>query len=405
MNYYRYVALDANNNLVKGTIEAQTQGLAADRLASASLRVLSLRGSASLGWRQGAGAQAHRLSRRDLVLLAQQLATLLEAGISLLAAMQLLRDQAETAAMRAILERVIAELKEGRSLHQALGTMPRSFPPVFVRTVAVGEGSGALEGVLRQFVQHMEREIAVVQQLRKAMTYPAVVVLVGLVVVGVLVTVVLPTFAELLSTFNARLPLITRLMVSFSTFVQAWKLPVLMALVATGALGWWTLGRPAARRWVDSFLFRAPLVSPLMVQQSLARFSRTMAMLMRAGLPLPECLSLARDSAGNGAFRGAITQVGAQVVEGRSLAQALGAFPFVPRMYAQVLRVGEETGTLEHSLQTMAEFYERKVEERLTTMTGLLEPAVTVFMGLLVGLVALSVMLPLLSVMKSFQSP
>ncbi len=402
---YGYIALEKDNRLVRGAIEAGSVRLVEDWLAQAGLRIVSIRpitGPAT--WRRLV-PQTSGVTRKDLVLFSEQLATLLNAGTSLVTALRLLADQSRGAAFKTVLTRVINDVRSGMPLHEAMSKAPKIFPQVYVQMIAASERSGTLESTLRHLAAYLQREIALVQQVRKALTYPAIVALVGIVVVGILVTVVLPALAETLNSLNAHLPLITRLVIGFSNLVQAWKLPALLSLIVLAGLGAWYVSKPSGRKEIDRRLLRAPWLGRVLVQMGLGRFSRNMALLLNAGLPMPECLALARFAFGNKAFQEAIMRVRAMVLEGSSLGQAFGAIPFIPGLYVQLIRVGEETGALETNLNALADVYEREVEDHLSTVTSLVEPALTLVMGVITGGLALSVLLPLLSIMDSLQTP
>jgi type II secretory pathway component PulF len=282
-----------------------------------------------------------------------------------------------------------------------MGRNPKAFSFVQVRLVEAGERSGTLETILRHLASYLQRENALVQKVKKALMYPAIVTGVGLIVVTILVVFVLPNLTGMLQSFNTDLPLITRIVIGFSDTAESLKVYLFAFLLILAAIAAWAVQKPGVRKKIDLLLMRAPGLGRLVIQRNMARFGRTMALLLNAGLPLPECLAMARDGVSNLHMQGALNQVRAEVVGGRSLAKALGTVPFIPGLFVQMVNAGEQAGTLEGNLTSMADFYDHEVEEQLTTMTGLIEPALTVVMGCGVAFIALAVMMPMFSLMDS----
>jgi len=236
---YRYVALDKERRLVQGQLEASNDGTAEDRLLQSGLRVISLRLSGRRTLLRNFLPASSSVTRKDIILFSQQLAGILSAGVPLLSAIQLLRDETRSPAFKTILGKLTADLQEGEAFHVALRKTPKVFPNIFVSMVDAGERSGTLEQILRHLTTYLQRELTARQQLKKALMYPAIVGVVGIVVVGVLVTVVLPTLAELLSSMGGDLPFITRVVLGFNDLVQAWKFQGALSIVGAVALGGW----------------------------------------------------------------------------------------------------------------------------------------------------------------------
>ena len=397
---YQYTAIQRDSRLVKGAMEATDEGMVDERLAQAGMRAVTIRPALRPKLFLGL-TESSKVSKKELAFFSRQLSTLIDSGIPLLTGIHLLRDQGRTQAFRQLLDNLEAELRAGSSLHQAMKKYPRAFPEVYVHLVGAGEGSGTLDRTLAHLAVYLQKEIALVQQAKKALTYPAITAIVGVVVMGVLVTFVLPTLTALLVSFKADLPLITRVVIGASDAVQKFKLPGMLALLVGGAFAVWHFRKPAGKLQLHRFFITAPVLGRLTVQGNVARFSRTMSMLVGAGLPLPESLKLAGDSASNLVFRNAVLEAKKQVLQGKSLAQSIGAIPFVPGLYSQMLRIGEESGALEGNLSSMADFYEREVEEQLAMLTSLLEPAMTVGLGLVVAVIAMALLLPMLSILNT----
>jgi type IV pilus assembly protein PilC len=392
---FKYVTLANDNRIMQGKIEATDEHLVEEWLQQTGSKVISIRPAPESRLLKLLLPRNSKVGQKELSLLFQQLATLLGSGVPLLVGMQLLRNEARNSSFQDLLATLITDLKSGESLHASLSKHSKVIPRIYISMIEAGERSGNLEITLRAAATHLQKELALKQRIRKALTYPAIVTGVGLVVIGLLVTVVLPTITDLLSRFGTDLPFISQVVINFSEFMQAWNAPVILSVVALAGLTAWYLRTLHGRRVMARILLRAPGVSRITVQSNLAHFSRTMSLLLKSGLSLQESLAMAGDTASNPAFREAISRVRTQVIQGRALSQAFDVAAFIPGLYAQIVRIGEESGTLEGNLTNMADFYEREVEEQLNNMVSFLEPAMTIALGVIVALVGLAVLLPM----------
>ncbi len=401
---YRYLALEHGTKLIQGAIEAGNDRLAEESLLRSGMKVISLKPVLKSKFFEGLKPRATKVNRKELVLFSQQLGTFLNSGTPLLTGIQLLRDQARNPAFRTVLDAVITDLRSGVSLSDAMEKHEKVFPLVYVRMVQAGERSGSLETVLAHLGIYLQREIAMAQQMKKALTYPSIVVVVGIIVIGILVTVVLPTLTDMLKQFNSNLPLLTRVIMTIGEIASTWKIPGVLGAIGGAIAFAWYRKQPAGRRNIHKLIINAPELGRLTVQQNLARFSRTMSLLLAAGLPLPECLALSRDSASNKIFQEGISSTRQRVVEGESLAHAMSQVLFVPSLYVQMVKTGEESGSLERNLGMMAEFYEREFEDRMGTLTTFIEPAITIVMGVTTVIIAMAVLLPMFDLYSGLQA-
>ncbi|MBF8299618.1 MAG: putative pilin biosis protein, partial [Dehalococcoidia bacterium] len=260
---YKYIALAADNTLVQGVMEAGSDTLVEERLGRDGLKAVSVRPHSEGGTLRGLLPRVSTVSRRELIIFSQQLSILLSAGTPLLSGLQLLRDQAKSGAFKGTIDLMIADLKGGVSLHASMEKFPQSFPAVYVCLVEAGERSGTLETMLLHLNTYLQREAAATQQIKKALTYPAIVAVVGVIVLGILLTVVLPTMAEMLSKLGTDLPLLTRVIIGLSDLIQAYKFPglVTMALAALGS--WWYFRRRAGRMQLGYLILSAPWLGRL----------------------------------------------------------------------------------------------------------------------------------------------
>ncbi len=370
-------------------------------MAEAGYQVISIQKASATNFFQGISLKSNRVSAKELVLFFQQLAALMRSGVPLLNGIQLLRSEAKSSGFQNLLSGVATDLRSGEALAASLAKHPKIIPEMYIRLIEAGEHSGNLEFAFEEAASHLKKEILLKQQVKKALTYPAIVGVVGLIVIAILVTVVLPTMTELLTSFGTELPLVSRIVVAISDFVTQWRLAILGIAVMLGVLLMLGTRTPSGRRELSRLLINTPGIKKVVIQLNLARFSRTLSLLLKSGSALPESLQMAADTASNQVFREAMGDVRQQVMQGAALGRAVEALPFMPPLYVQMVMVGEESGSLETNLSNMAAYYEEEVENQLNSLTAMLEPALTVTLGVIVGFIALAVILPILQLYET----
>ncbi|MGD8331389.1 MAG: type II secretion system F family protein [Acidobacteriota bacterium] len=344
----------------------------------------------------------HGIPTRDLLLLTEELAALFRAGLPLLKCIDILRGRRSGTPTGAVLDRVRERIAGGSSLSGAFAAEPSSsrIPRLFVTSLTIGESSGDLEGALRRYAHHLERAQTLRSRVRGALLYPAALFCVSLGVIGVLIGFVLPRFADFYASYEAQLPLPTRVLMSVAGFAQDHGRMALTILVV-GGLSLLLASRSASGRVARERIgLRLPLIGPLRRLYLDVESSRTMATLLRGGAPLTEAIVVAADGTDNSIYRERLRRVGELVSQGNSLHASLELTGLMDSMGLEMVEVGESTGTLEEMLGHIAESYDEILERRLNTAVGLLEPAVLVTMGLFLAAVLLSLYLPLFNVVQ-----
>lgn len=401
---YKYVALTPSGEQVRGSIEAPTEDVAEQTLWDWGYRVVTLRPT----WTAPRldqlfptlfGTKSHEIST-----FSRQMATLIESGVAVLPALELLRRQAGSGLGR-VLGDLTQAIKEGSSLSDALREHPRVFPPIYSRMIAVGERTGDLETILRQLATHMEKEQAVIKRVRGAMAYPAFVILLAVGVVAILVTAALPPLISLFDEFDTGLPLPTRILLAVSAFATAYKFHMAAVLAAAIVAVALYIRQPAGRRQLDYLLLRAPLLGPVTVLSNASRFCGTTAILIKAGVPLTDVMDLVLQTTQNQIVREGLEGVREELLRGEGLSRPLANSRLFPPMLIQMTEVGEETGTLDANLETMSTFYARELDERIGALTSMIEPALTLGVGAFVAFIALSLILPMYDIMQSIRQP
>ncbi len=391
---FSYVAYTQDKRMVKGKLAAVDERAAIDMLSTIGYRVVSLKPEARLLPDLSRLLQAP-VKKEELVLFSRQLALLLEAGVGIISALELLQSQTSDKTLKTTLARVIDELRAGRSFSSALAQHRNAFPPLYSRMIGVGEHTGSLEAVLRGLADHIEREITAMGKLKQAMMYPLIVLVMAIVVGVIMVFVLLPPVTQMFSALGGDLPITTKLLISGMTFIRDNGLYLMAGLVALVLLLFLFFRTPRGRRIRDGILLKIPLVGRLLHLTELSRCCRNLALLFRSGLPMTEVIKLTTQATGNAVIAEALKQVEYDMMRGRGLAAPMrGRKIFLPLM-VEMTRVGEETGTIDETLNVVAENYQIEADRRTQTIIGLIEPVMTIAIGAFVGLLALAVFMPI----------
>lgn len=395
MASYRYVVYDSAGRRLTRAVSAQSSEQVKRMLWDQGLHVVDIRGRLQLPSLEELFPSFVRVRTGELIVFTRQLATFARAGIAIVEGLAVLRDEAASGLMKRALTEMIADLGAGASLSAALGRFPRIFPPLYVDLIRSAEVTGNLDDVLRQLAAYMARDEAAKRRLQSAMIYPAIVLGLALAVITVLVTFVLPAFAQLFSEFGASMPLPTRVLLAAGTFSRG-HLPVLsVTLVAAIAAAALYANTAQGRDRLQSAMLRVPMVGTIVRYAVIERYLRTLATLARAGVPITQMLDTAITSIGNSEYRDGLASVKDDMLSGDGFAAPLERTSLFPRIVIQMVRVGEETGNLDANLEQAAEHYAEEVDYRLKRMIALVEPALVIAVGTIVGLIAVSVIAPM----------
>ncbi len=395
MGRFTYRAYDRGGRLAVGVMEADSARVAAATLQSRGLLVSAVNEQGHLAEPIRQLRSFVRINRRDLVIFTRQLATMISAGLPIVMALRVLEEQATNRRLRETIGSVRAGIERGGSLSSEIAKHPQAFFEFYVNTVRAGEISGVLDVSLDYLADYLERELDIVQRVRTAATYPLVVLVFTLVVAVAAIVFIVPMFVQIFRSFKVALPLITILMLRVSEVVRAlWWLVVLAIIVSV--VGMIALrGTRGGQRVIDSFLLRLPILGSIVKKLAFARFGRSMAVVIRSGVPMLEGLAAVANALGNRVIGDAITVARERMRQGRTMADSLSRSPLIPPMVVQMVRVGEETGAMEDVLNKVAEFYEREVDNTVKRFASVVEPLLIVAVGGVVGLVALAVLLPI----------
>ena len=395
MPVYDYVALDPRGRRVTGTVDAPSPAQARARLRSQGTYAVSIDESAGQGHPYGQGLWRRRLAPRELTAMTRQLATLLEAGVPLVEALDALLQQNPGRALGGLIAAIRAEINQGATFSGALATQGELLPPLYINMVRAGEASGNLDLVLQRLALFRERQEELQGRFRAALAYPLFMAVFGTAVLVFLLLFVVPGISDIFRESATVLPLPTRLLLAGSEFLRHWWWAPLLLLA--GSVWAWRrfTAQGAGRRLRDALLLRLPVIGPLLHKMMLARFATTLASLLHSGVGLLPALAIVRALLDNALVAEVLDRAMARVTEGGGVAVALADSSWFPPALRQMIAVGERSGNLEGMLEKSGLFYEREAETALNALTALLEPALIAIMGLAVGFVVLSILLPI----------
>jgi len=397
---YEYIGYTADRRVVKGKIDASGEKDAEDRLATSGYQIVSLKATGGPGITGIPSLFEKGAKQEEIILFSRQLALLLESGVGIVQSLDLLKVQTTNKVFAGMLDNIISDLRSGSPLSVALEKHPKAFNRMYCKMIAVGEQTGQLESVLRNLAGYAEQSTAAMRKIRQAMTYPIIVLVLAVAVGFLAVTFVLPPVMDMFKSLGGKLPLMTQILIAVVSFMGEYGVYVMLAVVAICLLLYLYIKTPNGALQKDRIMLSMPVLGRLNLINTLARVCRSITILFRSGLPLPEILKLTAESSGNRIVANALMDVEQDIVKGEGLASAMGRHPeFLPLM-VEMTRVGEETGNLDSTLIIVAESFEIEATDKLQTVLGMIEPAMTIIIGLAVGFLALSIFVPIYSSMS-----
>lgn len=396
---FEYVGYTADRQVVKGKITADNERAAGDTLARAGYQVLKLKSIAPFLTDTPSFLRG-KVGQDDVIMFSRQLALLLESGVGIVQSLELLKIQTTNKTLAQMLGDIVTDLRSGNPFSKALEKHIAAFSKMYCKIIAVGEQTGQLESVLRNLANYAEQANNAMKKVKQAMTYPVIVLILSVVTGIVAVTFVLPPILNIFTTFGGDLPLITVILIAVVTFFSKYGMFVLGGLAIAVLVGYLYIKTPAGNYQKDKLVLALPVLGRLILVNGLGRVCRNVTLLFRSGLPLPDILKLTADSAGNVVVSRALLMVEQDIIKGESLANSMKKYPLFLPLMVEMTRVGEETGNLDNTLSIVADSFEIEAADKLQNLLGLIEPAMTLIIGLAVGFLALSIFVPIYSSMN-----
>lgn len=398
---YSYRAIDAaGGSVIKGTMEAASENAVVAKLHAQGLTPLDVAAVSKSGLNQEISIPGFekRVKIKSLAVFAKQMAGLINAGLPLMRTLSILVEQTEDKPLQTALSSVQADVQTGSAFSSALAKHPQVFPPLMVSVVTVGETGGFLGQALSSVAQTYADEAELQNKIKSAMTYPMIVLVIAIVGVLAMVTFIVPVFEGMFAGMGSSLPLPTQILVTIS-HNMVWILPVLLVLTAIAWI-WWMRNRntEAVRRVIDPIKLRLPIFGTLVTKIAVARFARNLSMMLAAGVPLLQALSIVGQASNNWAIEKAVLEVQDSVREGKTFSAPLAAAGVFPLIVSQMVSVGEESGTLAEMLESIADFYENEVNTAAEQLTAMIEPILIVGIGVIVGGMVITLYLPIFTI-------
>jgi len=344
-----------------------------------------------------------KVKTRDVVIITRQFATMINAGLPLVQALQILAKQTTNPSIRDTVEKVVFEVESGRTLADALKDHPKLFSQLYVNMVAAGEAGGILDTILLRLATFLEKSEALARKVKGAMIYPAVVLTVAMGAIVILLLFVIPTFETMFASFNQELPLPTRLVIGLSDILLGYWIWLLIGGIGGGFLFRRWIATSSGRLIFDRLVLRLPVLGSLVRRTAVARFTRTLGTLLSSGVSILEGLEITARTAGNRVIHDAVMGSRASIAGGESIAEPLRQSGVFPPMVTQMINVGEETGDLDGMLNKIADFYDEEVDVAVESLLKALEPALIVILGTIVGGMIVAMYLPIFGMVSAVQ--
>lgn len=396
MPNFKYVAKDRAGKTLSASMDAKDRVTAVDVLRKKDLIIISVvedipKKGISLAFFGG----SKKIKLDDIAMFARQLATMVDAGITLVAALDILGEQMDNKTFGAIILTVRNDVEAGSSLSAALAKHKKVFSPLFINMVRAGESSGMLDDILERLSQYLEKTSSLQKKVQSAMIYPAIVSSMAIGITLILLLKVVPIFKDIFSGFGAKLPTPTLILINISNTLQRYFLLVVLGLIGIIFLFRKYLNTEKGRIRFDGFILNVPIFGPLLQKVAISKFARTLSTLVKSGVPILSALEIVGKTSGNKTIEMAVEEVRKNVREGEGIATPLAKSKIFPTMMTRMVSVGEQSGELEKMLSKIADFYDDQVNASVSGLTSMIEPLIIAFLGIVIGSVVIAMFLPI----------
>jgi type IV pilus assembly protein PilC len=396
---FQYKVRDKSGNLVTGTLVADSEMLVLQRLREQGYTPLEV-GKEKKGLNVSINIKAKKVKLKEVAVFSRQFATMINSGLPILRALAILADQSSNESLAKALATARMDVEQGASLSQALAKHPKIFNDLYVSMVKSGEMGGSLDDTLLRLAEMLEREVHLRGKIKSAMTYPIAVVGLVTLIMSAMLLFVVPQFKTIYGQLGGTLPLPTQVLLTISNIFKQWWYIVLAAALLARFLIKRYKRTDRGREVVDTIKLRIPVFGSLFHKTCLSRFSSTLAMLLKSGVPILQALDIVIDTVNNRVVGKAVEDVQSSVREGESIARPLARHDVFPPMVVQMIAVGEETGQVDTMLEKVAQFYDQEVEASVDALTSLIEPILIAFIGAMVGAAVIALYMPMFQIIN-----
>ncbi len=396
MPKFNWEATTKTGTSQKGVIEAETEAAVEAQLRKYGFSKITIKAeSKGFDFKMPSFGGGKKINEKDLVIFTRQFSTMIDTGLPLVQSLEILAGQQENKAFQEILYKVKDSVESGSTFADALEKHPKAFDTLFVNLVAAGEIGGILDTILTRLAAYIEKSMKLKKQIKGAMVYPITIMSIAVVVVGVILIFVIPTFAKMFADFGGELPTPTKIVIALSNFLVKYFLLLIGGFYAIiwGIKKYYNT--PLGRKNIDRMALKAPIAGPLIRKVAVAKFTRTLGTMVSSGVPIMDGLEIVAKTAGNKVVEEAIYSVRHAISEGKTMAEPLAACGVFPPMVVQMISVGEATGAMDAMLNKIADFYDDEVDDAVGAMTAMMEPLLMVFLGTTVGGLVVAMYLPI----------
>lgn len=401
MPTFVYNAVDTTGRNIKGKIDADNQQLVLSRLHEQGYHVVNLVEQKKSATLSDMMSKYRKLKLEKLVVFSRQFATMINSGVSLIKCLDILEAQTKDEVLKPVIAQAVEDVRNGLSLTDAFSKHPNVFSKLYINMIRAAEIGGILDEILDRVAEFLENELDIRTKIKSAMMYPIIVLVFSCGMIFALFMFVLPRFKEIFMSMGVEMPIYTKILFDSSAIVEKfWYVPI--PVVIAGVVFMRYIGNtPAGRYQIDNIKLKVPIVGELVQKMAIARFARTFGTLASSGVPMMRALEIVGETAGNAVIAKAVQTARESVREGQKVSAPLGATGLFPDMVTHMIDVGEETGKLSDMLIKVSEFYEKEVDAAVKGLTSMIEPLLIVFMGVVVGFIAISVMGPIFKLVSS----
>jgi len=394
MPVYQWVGTNRKNETRKGEMEAANEAAVRSNLVRLRITPNKIKKKPkdlfeNVSWLQP------KVVEKDIILFARQFSTMIDAGLPIIQCLEILHTQQGNKTFKGMIKEIKEQVESGATLAEALKRFPKHFDSLFVNMIAAGEAGGILDAILRRLAAYMEKAAKLKSQVKGAMTYPIVTLIIAILVLGVILVFVIPVFEEMFADFGGELPVPTQIVVGASEMVKSKIVYIIVGFFLFAFASRKFLATEKGRDFFDDLILKLPVFGELLTKVAVAKFTRTMGTMLASGVAILEALDIVAKTAGNRSVEKAIYDVRSGIAEGRTMADPLQESGVFPAMVCQMISVGESTGALDAMLEKIADFYDEEVDQAVENMTALIEPFMLVFLGTTIGGLVVAMYLPI----------
>ena len=398
MARYSWEARSRTGAQQKGVMEANTKALVEAQLKKFGFSNVTIKEEGKGLSFKIPGMGGKKVETKDIVIFTRQFATMIDSGLPLVQCLDILSSQQENKTFKEVLIKVKENVESGSTFADSLGRHPKVFDQLYVNLVAAGEVGGILDTILNRLAAYIEKSMKLKKQIKGAMVYPATIMSIAVVVVGVILVFVIPTVAKMFEEFGGELPAPTKIVIALSNFIVKYLIVMIALFFASISVFKKYYATKNGQYRVDKLALNAPIVGPLIRKVSVAKFTRTLGTMISSGVPIMDGLDIVARTAGNKIVEEAIYKVRQAISEGKTIAEPLAACGVFPPMVVQMIAVGEATGAMDAMLNKIADFYDDEVDSAVGAMTAMMEPLLMVFLGTTVGGLVVAMYLPIFKI-------